>query len=425
MDAQAIISAVEGVTKKWCRQRKAEERESSRRFRRRQAMLRSQRVTIRDVAFEKMEDFYLAASTDGKYPAHARQIFYRARGPVQEATGRTLDDQYFTQTLLLDYLTENPETTRIWDVVFDARGHFTEPHTELIVPLGTLDVRKYLGNRQHDDASSNLLRTKALFPTHGPRHRFSAILFIEKEGFMPLFKAVRLAERFDIAVMSTKGMSVTASRQLVDRLCAEYGLPLLVLHDFDKSGFSIAGTLQRDTRRYSFESAIRVIDLGLRLKDVQKWRLVSEEVSYGKSDPTGNREENGATDDEIAFLCDEERSRWDRYVGRRVELNAFSSGDLIAWVEDGLGRHGVRKVLPDAETLEAAFRRAAANAILAEQLPRIVEGARAQADGLKLPASLEREIKAQLQADPAQPWDRVIAAVAERVVRTDDAGEGA
>ena len=98
----------------------------------------------------------------------------------------------------------------------------------------------------------------AAFSTRGPRHRFGAILFIEKEGFMPLFEAVHLAERFDIAIMSTKGVSVTAARQLVDELCGEHDIPLLVLHDFDKSGFTIVGTLQRDTRRYSFENAIEV-----------------------------------------------------------------------------------------------------------------------------------------------------------------------
>ena len=46
---------------------------------------------------------------------------------------------------------------------------------------------------------------------------------------MPLFKEVKLAERYDIAIMSTKGMSVTASRELVDQLCAEGDIPLLVL----------------------------------------------------------------------------------------------------------------------------------------------------------------------------------------------------
>ena len=85
---------------------------------------------------------------------------------------------------------------------------------------------------------------------------------------MPLFEAVGLAKLYDIAIMSTKGMSVTASRELVDTLCSSHKIPLIVLHDFDKSGFSIVGTLKRDTRRYTFASNIEVIDAGLRLSDI-------------------------------------------------------------------------------------------------------------------------------------------------------------
>src|SRR5262249_51904497 len=158
--------------------------------------------------------------------------------PIQEATGEILDDKYFTQTLLPDYLNDHPEQTADWDVIFDARGHFEEPHTQLIVPLGTLEVREYLGSisaMQVAEPPGIKAIAKALFPTRGPKHRFSAVLFIEKEGFLPLFKAVRLAERFDLAIMSTKGLSVTACRLLADRLCGEYSIPLLVLHDFDKN----------------------------------------------------------------------------------------------------------------------------------------------------------------------------------------------
>src|ERR1700759_3498962 len=53
------------------------------------------------------------------------------------------------------------------------------------------------------------------YPTMGPQHRYAAVLFIEKEGFAPLLRAARIAERFDIAIMSTKGMSTTAARQLL------------------------------------------------------------------------------------------------------------------------------------------------------------------------------------------------------------------
>src|SRR5262249_5445877 len=178
-----------------------------------------------------------------------------------------------------------------------------------------------------------------LFPSCGPQRRYSAVVFVEKEGFAPLLRAVRLAERFDVAIMSTKGMSVTASRLLVDRLWGEHQIPLLVLRDFDKSGFSIVGTLQRDTRRYSFQNPVRVIDLGLRLEDVEAWGLQSEEVVYGKSDPTDNLRKNGATEAEIAFLVDYQRSRYGHYVGRRVELNAFTSSDLITWIEGQLRRY--------------------------------------------------------------------------------------
>lgn len=78
-------------------------------------------------------------------------------------------------------------------------------------------------------------------------------------------------------------------------------MKVLVLHDFDKSGFSIAGTLTRDTRRYTFETAPEIVDLGLRLADVKHWNLASEDV-INDSDPTGNLIANGATPEEVAFL---------------------------------------------------------------------------------------------------------------------------
>ena len=62
------------------------------------------------------------------------------------------------------------------------------------------------------------------------------MLFVEKEGFKPLLRAARIAERFDCAPMSTKGMSVIAARELVEWLSAQ-GVRILVAHDFDRSGF--------------------------------------------------------------------------------------------------------------------------------------------------------------------------------------------
>src|SRR4029077_17342764 len=102
----------------------------------------------------------------------------------------------------------------------------------------------------------------------GPDGNLAAVLFCEKEGFNPLFKAVNLANRYDLMIISTKGVSVTAARRLIDDVCGDNNLPLFVLHDFDVAGFMILGTLQRDTRRYQFSNAIKVTDLGLRLDDI-------------------------------------------------------------------------------------------------------------------------------------------------------------
>jgi hypothetical protein len=414
MDAQAIIEAVEKVTGPWAKHRKAEERHASNEARRRDALTRCRRITVKDAAWRVMAAAYDKASSGGRYPAHARQIMYAARGEILFLTGKeTLDDKYFCQLLLPDYLTAYPDETKDWDVVFDARGHFVEPHTGLIVPLGTLDVREYLTSiQQHGGTNPVSISDNLSFPTRGPLSRYAAVLFVEKEGFNPLFQAARLAERYDLAIMSTKGLSVTASRTLVDLLCSKYSIPLLVLHDFDKAGFSIVGTLRRNTRRYTFQNTIDVRDLGLRLADVQAQGLDSERCTY-KSDPTDNLLENGAMEEEVDFL-------WGGDGGQRVELNAFTSGNLIAWIEDKLREQGIRKVIPDQDILAQAYRRAAEVVLLKRQLQHIQVAVRAEADGLVVPDDLAETVRRQQQNRPELPWDAIIGEEAVRqFVKTD------
>ena len=126
---------------------------------------------------------------------------------------RQLDSTSISRRQLLpDYIEENRGVD--WDVVYDDRGHFREPHTDR--PSAARDAERAQTtsppSRNHEpDASGFDLPRAGAFSTRGPTHRFGAILFIEKEGFMPLFEAVQLAERFDLAIMSTKGVSVTAA----------------------------------------------------------------------------------------------------------------------------------------------------------------------------------------------------------------------
>ena len=402
MKADKIIGAVQGVTKKWAKQRKAEERDATAKLNRRYAMMRHRLTSVRDAAFEIMEKAYLKASANGTLPALARQVMYAARPYIQATADRELGhrfDQYFTQQLLPEYI-ENRGVN--WNLIYDARGNFTEPHTRLRVPLGTLQVRNYLtAVRGHKASEPTFNAWEKRYPTLGPRHRFGAVLFIEKEGFLPLFDAVQLAERYDLAVMSTKGMSVTAARELVEALCSTYGAPLLVLHDFDKSGFSIVGTLRRSTRRYQFAHghAANVIDLGLRIEDVEG--LETEDVYIESPDKARwNLQENGASPEEIEFLLEQ-----------RVELNAFASDELVAWIEGKLQAHGIAKVVPDDAALAGAYARMRRQALVQDRIKEVL--ARLGDGATAVPDNLAARITRRLKKNPAQSWDAVLREIVE------------
>jgi hypothetical protein len=89
-------------------------------------------------------------------------------------------------------------------------------------------------------------------------------------------------------------------------------------------------------------------------------------------------------------------------------LNAFGSRELIAFIEGKLRRHGIKKVVPDAATLELAYRRAAAIARIKKSLPALAKEAQREADALKVPAGIAKEVQKRLRDNPAMPWDAVI-----------------
>jgi hypothetical protein len=266
-------------------------------------------------------------------------------------------------------------------------------------------VRKYLGRVGcHEVPDLEFDIRESHYPTIGPKNRYGAILFIEKEGFMPLFREVRLAERYDIAIMSTKGMSVTASRELVQGICAGYEVPLYVLHDFDISGFSIFGTLAKSTRRFHYSRKFKVVDLGLRLDDVEG--LETEDVWVQSETKTRNTlQRHGATQAEIDFLLEQ-----------RVELNAFASDELVAWIERKLQEHGVNKVVPDEAELTQAYHRMYRQALVQSRIK--AAAAAASKVGAAVPDPIPDELRTRLENElrikPEGSWDAALREIAEQ-----------
>jgi hypothetical protein len=301
-------------------------------------------------------------------------------------------------------VTKNPELTANWDVVFDARGRFVEPHTGRRTDLGTLEVRRYLGMWTDNLPNTPHPQLNHSCPTVGPENRYRFALFIEKEGFYPLLEVTRVAERFDVAVMSTKGMSVTAARKLVDEL-SKKGVTILVVRDFDKHGFSIAHTLQTTNHRYQFESTPNVIDVGLRLTDVEEMGLQSEPVDYEstKVDPRENLRQSGATPAECGFLVSG-RTYSGKWRGQRVELNAMTSDQFITWLESKLISAGVNKVTPPDEVLQGAYKRAWKIAAVQKAVD---EAAASLSDDIAIPQGLHKQISEMIN-DTDLAWDEAV-----------------
>jgi hypothetical protein len=418
---QALHRCLRLVTDEWKqlkRQADRLDRLTARQLDQARRVARRGALSIRDAAFEVMRRAYLETSDNGALPAQARQIMYKARPLVLELTGGKCWKQssYFTQKLLPQYMDSHPGEAGDWDVVFDARGHIVEPFTEAQVGLGTLEVRDYVRGWAADFAEEpDPPSVDWLCPTSGPANRFRFALFVEKEGFGPLLARAQIAERFGVALMSTKGMTVTAARALIEDLSGQ-GVTILVIRDFDKAGFSIVHTMHSDTDRYTYRRRPNVIDLGLRLADVAQMQLASEQVEYGRRrgrkrlpvDPRINLRQCGATEEECDYLVRRLMpGGW--WEGERVELNAMASRQFVDWLEGKLVAHGVRKLIPDRPTLAKAFRRAMRLVRLEQAMKELVSDGPGRR--IAVPRDLRWRVQQAMEGN-TQSWDAAIADIA-------------
>ena len=170
---------------------------------------------------------------------------------------------------------------------------------------------------RHDDSQRGHLRDR--LQHMGPSGRYGAVMFLEKEGFTQILEAAKIAERYDIAIMSTKGMSVTAARMLVEELCGRRGLPLFVLHDFDIAGFSIKKTLTESGERFQFKHKSTSSTSACASP---MWRSLGfrGSVQLPRQDERLSRSAaiNGATPEEIDFLTRWRAGRTQRHAVRPI-----------------------------------------------------------------------------------------------------------
>jgi hypothetical protein len=149
-------------------------------------------------------------------------------------------------------------------------------------------------------------------------------------------------------------------------------ITILVAHDADISGYEIARTLENETRT-TRGMYIDVIDLGLTVKEALDMGLEPEGVVIQK-EPSYELLYR-LTSEEKEFLLGRQIHYAGAWQGKRVELNAMPTNQLISWLEGKLKELSLQtKVLPPEEEVENELRDAI-DLKLEDDVEQMVRGA--------------------------------------------------
>ncbi|MFQ6041081.1 MAG: ATP-binding protein [Candidatus Poribacteria bacterium] len=323
--------------KKWFEYKKALERASVQRESR-ENRRQPEKISLRDAVFEVLPKASEIVSSGGKYPFSARNLYYQVR-PLLQQLGGEIDElryEYFTPPLLTEY---QEQYGKLEGLYYDPRGVLIEPHSGKEIPLGTQDVDAY-----------NI-----------PEWEFNKLLYIEKKGFVPILQQAQIPQCYDLAIMAAEGYATRAAKLVLNSAHKETEFSILALHDFDADGMMIKSTLERETRT-SKNHRIKVIELGLRLSEALEMNLECEKVTRKKA--LQKKLYRTLNDDELDFLQGIEDLVWKDgkqkriWHAQRIELNAMTPEQFIEYIERKLQEHELKsKVLPDAEIVNARFRR--------------------------------------------------------------------
>jgi hypothetical protein len=279
----------------------------------------------KDIVLDNLDAVIADVSGDACYRFGERQLLYRLRKIVKDETGKELKEANF-KAIITDYEAEHGEIPGMYR---EPRGTIYHPHRGDTITLGTLMVEDY----------------------DRPVWTFNKLVYVEKEGFSEALKDERWAERHDCALMSSKGFTTRAARDLVDKL-AEHDEPVTVfcVHDADASGGLIYQTFQQETKARGARK-IQIVNLGLEPWEALAMGLEVETVEQGeRRKPIADyvREREDMPSD---YLEDADGDWEDWLQTHRIELNAMTTPAFIDWLDGKLASY--QKLIPPPDVLDA------------------------------------------------------------------------
>jgi hypothetical protein len=269
------------------------------------------------VVLDHLDKVIADVSGDGQYRFNVRQVFYGLRPVVMDAIGEELKLGNFTG-IITDYEHEHGEIPGMYR---EPRGTIYHPHRDETISLGTLMVEEY----------------------ERPIWTFNKLLYNEKEGFSEALKDERWPERHDCALISSKGFTTRAARDLIDKLAEHDELvTVFCVTDADAWGGMIYQTFQDATKARGARK-IKIVKLGLEPWEAIEMGLEVETVERGKK--------RKPVADYIKEREDGEH--WEEWLQtHRVELNAMTTPQFIEWLDSKMAEH-IGKLIPPPDVLVA------------------------------------------------------------------------
>jgi Topoisomerase 6 subunit A/Spo11, Toprim domain len=354
------------------------------------------RTSQKDIVLENLDQAIADVSGDGAFRFGERQLLYVIRKIVSDEIGGTLTTANF-KNIITDYENEHGEIPGMYR---EPRGSIYHPHREETITLGTLMVEEY----------------------ERPAWTYSKAVYIEKEGFSEALKAARWAERHDCMLMSSKGFTTRAARDLVDAL-AEHDEPVTIfcVHDADAYGTMIYETFQQETKARGARK-IRIVNLGL-----EPWEAID----------TGLEVETVEERDRCKAVADYVRERddgehWVEWLQtHRIELNAMTTPQFIDWLDGKMAAY--HKLVPPSEVLESELQERIENKVREAITERILREANIDAQVAAALADIDKPdadtlaegVERLFDERPDAEWRDHIEAVATELADADDDEEGA
>ncbi len=271
--------------------------------------------TQKEVVLDCLESAIAKASGDGEYRFSQRQLYYAVRPYVLDKLNIEIEYDYFCQ-LITNFEQEKGDIKGMYR---DPRGTLYTPHTGERIPIGTISVEKYCR----------------------PELVFNKVIYCEKEGFFEILTDVKFPERYDCALLTSKGFASRAVKDLLDLMGdSEEELMFFCVHDADAYGTKIYETLQAETKARPGRK-VSIINLGL-----DPWEAIEMDLEIEKAESKSKKP--------VAGYVPENWAEW--LQKNRVELNAMTTPQFILWLENKMQKHGNGKVIPEDSKLKEALK---------------------------------------------------------------------